>query len=134
MVKALGSKHEALNKGQYTYRMVIGKATGDGETTTLEIIANEAELVHCVQLGYRVLDSRMFEQNERYQAFMRLTSELPPDLMVKVRQCNDLTFGRINLDQVMMLAPQEKEPEQERPGADFQPKRVGGPACGEAQG
>jgi hypothetical protein len=108
--KAIGSKHQGIT-GAYTYRMVIGRATGDGEQTSIEIIANGDELVPKAKLGYMILDSRMFEQNERYQAFMELSSELPPELMIKVRQCNDLTFGRINLDQVQVLKRREEEPE-----------------------
>jgi hypothetical protein len=101
MARGLGSKHEELHKGQYTYRMVIGKATGDGEQTSMEVIANGDELVSCAQLAYQVLDGRMFQMNQRMVMSMKLLDELPVDLSLKVQRCIEATFGRIPADQII---------------------------------
>jgi hypothetical protein len=106
--KALGSKHQELHRGQYTYRMVIGKATGDGEQTSMEIIANEGELPACANLGYAVLDNRMFEMNQRMMMSMKLLDDLPVDLALKVQRCIEATFGRISADQI--IPPEALEP------------------------
>jgi hypothetical protein len=53
----------------------------------------------------------MFIQNERIQAFLDITSKLPPELMIAVRQANDVTFGRITLDQASLLRRPKEESE-----------------------
>jgi hypothetical protein len=115
LAKALGSKHEA-HTGQYSYKWVISKETGDGERTIVEIIANDNDLREKVELAYKGIDGRMFTQNQRIQAAMKLQDELPVDLALKVQRCIEATFGRISAEDIIppeALKPRrvEKEPE-----------------------
>lgn len=96
--KGRGSKHEGIRKGDYTFRMVIGKTTGDGEQTSLEIIANEPELGNQAELGYRIMDQRMYQQNVRYLASLEILDTLPVDLAMQVKRCIETAFGRVPLE------------------------------------
>jgi hypothetical protein len=96
--------------------MVVGRHTGDGEQTSIEVIANAPELPAQAQLAYSILDNRMFQSNQRYQAAMRLVDDLPVDLAMKVQRCIEATFGRVSADDIIppeALKPRrvEKEPE-----------------------
>ena len=112
--KALGSKHEAIHKGQYTYRTVIGKQTGDGETVSMEIIANLEELQGAVDHGFHVLDERMFLQNQRYLASLEVLDDLPVDLQLQVKRCIELAFGRVPPEDRL---PPVRRMEEETPSA-----------------
>ncbi len=107
-VKVLGSKHEA-NRGQYTFRWVIGKTTGDGEQASIEVIANAAELPSMVSLAYNLVDTRMLQQNQRYQDFVGLSAELPVDVRLKLNQCVDVAFGRATVDQLKRVRQDAEE-------------------------
>jgi hypothetical protein len=95
--KVLGSKHEA-NKGQYTFRWVIGKTTGDAEQASIEIIANAAELPTMVGLAYNLADTRMFQQNQRYLESLELEKDLPPEVMAKVHRIIERVHGRTPME------------------------------------
>ena len=106
--KALGSKFQKRSD-QFTYRWVIGKATGDGETTSVEIVCNEEDLGQHVGLVYNLLDTRMFQQNERRNNFMFESAKLPVEVMRAVRQCNEVAFGRANTEDLVPMEPPEEE-------------------------
>ena len=111
--KLLGAKHEA-NKGQYTFRWVIGKTTGDAEQSSIEIIANAAELPAMVGLAYDLADARMLQQNQRYQDFVGLSAELPIDVRAKLNQCVDVAFGRAKVDQLVRARQDDEEMQAEK--------------------
>jgi hypothetical protein len=101
--------------------MVVGRHTGDGEQTSIEVIANSAELPKHAKLAYDIIDSRMFLQNERVQSAMKLMDDLPIDLRMKVQRCHEVTFGIVSAEDII-------------PPEAYQLKRVPNTAAEEPEG
>lgn len=93
----LGLRHEA-HKGQYTFRWIIAKTTGDSENTSVEVIANPAELAAMVTQAYALIDARMFQQNQRYLDATEMSKGLPPEVAMQVKRIIERVHGRVPVE------------------------------------
>ena len=91
----------------YVFKYTIGKVTGDGEQTAVEVVCNPEALVDCVRLAYEVLDTRMFIQNQRYLDSTGMLPEMTPEVANLVKRCIERTHGRKSPE--LVLAEKEAE-------------------------